>query len=220
MAEADWSVSSDAIVERPRRIRNHPLLSAVYDHHDALIGEHLPDGEFLEVAFGQYMHPEADVGLEAWPSNVRETDEPAIVGDARSLPVPDDSFDGIIGRRFLHHVPERDRHEIVRECERVLRPGGRLILLEGTPGLYRRVTKGMAFRLGVMDEDNDLYGHLSREELRDLLGQEFEIVADEPLGSPLMMACISESELSKYLFPVYERTQVVTWWTLIVGEVT
>lgn len=218
MSEADWDVRDGAVVEKPRRVRDHPLLAAVYGHHDDLISSHLPGGKTLELAFGQYMHPRASVGLEAWPSNVRGRERPGIVGDARSIPFADDSFDAVVGRRFLHHVPRSDRLDIVREAARVLRPGGRLVLLEGTPGLYRTVTKGLAFRLGVLGEDNDVYGHLSSDELRDLVATEFDVVEDRALGSPLMVASVAESDASKWLFPLYQRTQVVTWWTLVVGR--
>lgn len=216
---AEWAIRDEAIVERPRSIRKHPLLSAVYDHHDALIDEFLPSGETLEVAFGQYMHPRADVGLEAFPSNARAIDRPAVTGDARTLPFDDDSFAAVVGRRFLHHVPESDRPAILREAARILEPGGRLVVLEGTPGLYRRLTKAIAFRLGALGDDSDRYGHLSRDELAYLMDAEFSVVEERGLGSPLMIASISESDLSKRLLPFYRRTQFVTWWTLVVGEV-
>ncbi|MFB9810336.1 hypothetical protein [Haloarcula sebkhae] len=37
-------------------------------------------------------------------------------------------------------------------------------------------------------------------------------------GSPLMLASISESDASARLLDLYERTQFVKWWTLVVGE--
>ena len=219
MSEADWDIREDAIVERPRSVTKHPLLTEIYDRHDQLISQFLPDGPSLEIAFGQYMHPEADIGLEAWPQNVRDVDRTAVVGDARSLPFDDESFDGVIGRRFLHHVPREHRRDILQETSRILKPDGTVILLEGTPGLFRRLTKGAAFRLGVLGDDSDVYGHLTRDRMYELVDSEFEVVAEQTLGSPFMLASISESELSKSLFPIYRRTQFVQWWMLVVGEV-
>jgi SAM-dependent methyltransferase len=219
LVEDDADIRDDAIVEQPRSVRKHPLLSEIYEHHDELIADFLPSGDTLEVAFGQYMHPRADVGLEAWPSNVAETDSPAIAGDARSLPFETNSFDAVIGRRFLHHVPQGDRVEILREAARVVAPGGRIVLLEGTPGYYRRATKGIAFRMGLLGADSDIYGHLTSEELYETVSSTCEVLYHDSLGSPLMPASISESGLSKHLFPVYRRTQFVKWWTLVVGEV-
>jgi len=212
-------IRNDAIVERPRRVQKHPLLSEIYRYHDELIADYLPDGQTLEVAFGRHMHPGADVGLEAWPSNVHEADDVAVAGDARSLPFAANAFDAIIGRRFLHHVPRTDRLDILREAARVVAPGGRIVLLEGTPGYYRRATKGIAFRIGLLGADSDVYGHLSSDELYEIVDSTLDVVCHEPLGSPLMPASISESRLSKHLFPLYRHTQFVKWWTLVVGEV-
>jgi len=218
MPETEWEVQDGAIVERPRDVRKHPLLAEIYDKHDALIAAQLPSGPALELAFVQYMHPQAAVGIEAWRSNVCDVGKPAVVGDARSLPFDDAAFDAVIGRRFLHHVPEADRPTILAECRRVLKPGGRLVILEGTPGLYRSVTKRLAFRLGLLDDDTDLYGHLSAAAVTDLVGSAFDVVDTRTLGSPVMLASIAETQLAASLFPLYQRTQWVTWWTLVVGR--
>jgi ubiquinone/menaquinone biosynthesis C-methylase UbiE len=48
------------------------------------------------------------------------------VGDAEHLPYDDDSFDVVVGHAVIHHVPEVE--QALRECLRVLRPGGRLVI--------------------------------------------------------------------------------------------
>lgn len=218
MSHADWAVQGGAVVEQPRDVQRHPLLAAIYDRHDELIADYLPAGETLELAFGQHLHPQADVGTEAWRSNAVGVGRPAVLGDARSLPFDDGVFEAVIGRRFLHHVPEADRSDILREAHRVLKPGGRVILVEGTPGLYRRLTKGTAFRLGLLEADNDRYGHLSETAVTDLVRDTFNVVTKRTLGSPLMLASIAQSPLAASLFPLYRRTQCVKWWTFIVGR--
>lgn len=218
MSHADWAVQDGAVVEQPRDVQRHPLLAAIYDKHDALIADYLPGGETLELAFGQHIHPQADIGTEAWRSNAVGVGRPAVLGDARSLPFDDGVFEAVIGRRFLHHVPETDRAEILREAHRILKPGGRVILVEGTPGLYRRLTKHTAFRLGLLEADNDRYGHLSESAVTDLVRESFDVVDKQTLGSPLMLASIAQSPLAASLFPLYQRTQCVKWWTFIVGR--
>ena len=51
-----------------------------------------------------------------------------VTADARELPLPDASCDGIIAGFGLRNVPEV--HRAVAECSRVLRPGGRFVVLE------------------------------------------------------------------------------------------
>jgi SAM-dependent methyltransferase len=47
-----------------------------------------------------------------------------VASDARALPFPDGSFDGVIANHMLYHVP--DRPQAFAEIRRVLRAGGRL----------------------------------------------------------------------------------------------
>lgn len=61
-------------------------------------------------------------------------------GDVERLPLADDSVDLIAGENFLMYV---DPAALGRECRRVLRPGGRVVLIEPTAHhplvrLYRR----------------------------------------------------------------------------------
>jgi SAM-dependent methyltransferase len=52
----------------------------------------------------------------------------ALVADAAALPFADGSFDTVLIRDLLHHV--RDRARVLSEARRVLRAGGRLMLIE------------------------------------------------------------------------------------------
>ena len=53
-----------------------------------------------------------------------------LVGDAEALPLPDASFDLVIGHAILHHLPDPAR--AFAECHRLLRPGGTM-LFAGEP---------------------------------------------------------------------------------------
>lgn len=51
-----------------------------------------------------------------------------ILGDARQLDLDDESFDAVLLMGPLYHLPDpQDRLAALREAERILRPGGRLI---------------------------------------------------------------------------------------------
>lgn len=50
------------------------------------------------------------------------------LGDATSLPVPDDSADGMVTVQVFEYVP--DVRSALREAKRVLRPGGRLVVVD------------------------------------------------------------------------------------------
>ena len=49
----------------------------------------------------------------------------ALSAQADALPVPDESFDLVVGHAVLHHLPDLDR--AFREFHRVLAPGGRIV---------------------------------------------------------------------------------------------
>ena len=67
--------------------------------------------------------------IAAGQSKIKEDDPvECVVADARELPLEDNSVDAIICAFGLRNVPELDR--VVRECARVLRPGGRMVVLD------------------------------------------------------------------------------------------
>lgn len=52
------------------------------------------------------------------------------VAPAQGLPFPDGSFDAVVTSLMIHHLPEAARAGTIREMLRVLRPGGRLLIVE------------------------------------------------------------------------------------------
>ncbi|HET7462293.1 MAG TPA: class I SAM-dependent methyltransferase [Longimicrobium sp.] len=67
--------------------------------------------------------------------------------DAEHLPFPDASFDAALSAGVLHHTP--DIHRGIAEIHRVLRPGGRLVVMlyrSGNPKWWATVSARAAFR--------------------------------------------------------------------------
>jgi SAM-dependent methyltransferase len=202
------SINKDgAIAEKPRNPTDYPLLNEVYRRHDDMISS-FTNGRTVEIASGMHKHSDADVTLDIFSAN-----KPDIVGDARNLPFKKNSFDTVIGRRFLHHV--KTPGLILEEIQRILRPNGLFILLEGTPGWYRLSTKWVGFKLGILGEDTDEYGHLSNSELEDLLNVFFDIDHIQPVGSILMLLTIFNINIP-YFRKLLDATQFATWWTFVV----
>lgn len=84
-------------------------------------------GDLCRVLAGDGLRP---VGVDRSAGMLRSarTDAPLVRGDAMGLPVPDGSVDGVTCGFALRNV--LDLAGFFAECARVLRPGGRVALLE------------------------------------------------------------------------------------------
>jgi SAM-dependent methyltransferase len=62
---------------------------------------------------------------------------PLLVSDAQALPFPAASFDVVLAMHMLYHVPDRPR--AIAELRRVLRPGGRALVLTNSRRHFREL---------------------------------------------------------------------------------
>ena len=67
------------------------------------------------------------------------------VGDAARLPYPDHTFDLVLAATVLHEMSPQVRTAALSEMKRVLRPGGRILLIDFEAGRVRPV-RGWATR--------------------------------------------------------------------------
>jgi ubiquinone/menaquinone biosynthesis C-methylase UbiE len=97
-----------------------------------------------------------------------------VLGDAAQLPLQTESIDALTGHSFLYQLP--DRTLTLGECFRVLRPGGRLILMEPNerPATIRTVLRvnrdpRHLFAVALWRPFSRLHGRFSAASLRQIL---------------------------------------------------
>jgi ubiquinone/menaquinone biosynthesis C-methylase UbiE len=144
------------------------------------------EGEVLEIAAGTGRN------LRHYPDGVRVTaielspamleiarqeaaaigrDADLRVGDAQALEFPDERFDTLVCTLSLCTIP--DDRAAVAEVKRVLRPGGRLLLLEHVRSPVRAVRIGQRLLEPLMLRFE--HDHLLREPLEHLRAEGFDV---------------------------------------------
>lgn len=91
-----------------------------------------------------------------------------------ALPYPDARFDVVLSTLMLHHLPRPARPQWAREIRRVLRPGGRVLVVDfATPARERR---------GLLDHIHR-HGHVALRDIVEVLGEAgLRVVASGPVG--------------------------------------
>lgn len=117
-----------------------PVLRAVYRDYYARIADWCRPGVTLEVGSGSGNLRDELPGVLA--SDIVASPFLDIVLDAQSLPFASSSLDNIVGVDVLHHIEFPRR--MLKEARRVLKPGGRIVLIE--PGISP--VSWVAYKLG------------------------------------------------------------------------
>lgn len=86
------------------------------------------------------------------------------LGDSEHIPFADRSFDVVTCANSFHHYPHQGA--VVREMLRVLRPGGRLLLLDGWPDQF---IGRIVYDMIIARVEGGAVWHRESQDMRDLL---------------------------------------------------
>jgi len=98
------------------------------------LGEALRGWKMTGVDFSEVLIRGAEQMRAAYQGKLRCVPQ-FLLGDAIAhiKNLPDDSADCVLTERFLQNLPSREsQHGVIREAKRVLRPGGRFLMCEGS----------------------------------------------------------------------------------------
>jgi len=132
--------SEDADAYFASRLEHDPKRAVLWDTLWTSVFRHLvpPDGTVVELGAGwcdfiNAAEAKRRIAVDVWPGVVDHVagGVEAHVGSAADLTFLDDSsVDVVFASNLLEHLVLDDARRLVREARRVLRPGGRLILLQ------------------------------------------------------------------------------------------
>ena len=98
-------------------------------------------------------------------------------GNSMVLPFCQESFDSIVCRSLLHHLP--DRAKAVEEISRVLKPGGTAVFADTNKSILSSLPRKIANRGEHFSED---HANLGRKEITGLLEEKFSITRIQFFG--------------------------------------
>jgi SAM-dependent methyltransferase len=104
-------------------------LRTVYnDYYQRLLEEIPAGGRILEIGAGSGHSQDAFQGQDVTRLDILDAPWIDLVADAHAIPLDDASFDAIVMIDVLHHLQDPPR--FIGEVRRLLRPGGRCVMIE------------------------------------------------------------------------------------------
>jgi len=103
----------------------HRLAASFFDPENTVLDLGCGHGDFLNHA------PQSAIGLDWSAANLHiaaQSGREVIEGDARALPFDDATMDGAHCSHMLEHLAAEDVHKVLGQIDRVLKPGGILVL--------------------------------------------------------------------------------------------
>ncbi|PIQ69049.1 MAG: hypothetical protein COV91_00985 [Candidatus Taylorbacteria bacterium CG11_big_fil_rev_8_21_14_0_20_46_11] len=106
--------------------------------------------------FSPLLRDEGYTGLDITEANIAYASrhypkKKFVVGDARKFSFGDNSFDGVLVIGVLHHISDEDCLEVFGEIRRVLKNGGKLVIMEDT--VYKSMVSKL---LRALDRGNHI----------------------------------------------------------------
>jgi ubiquinone/menaquinone biosynthesis C-methylase UbiE len=112
---------------------------------------------------------------------------------AQALPFPDGRFDAVLSTVMLHHLPRKARQQCAAEMRRVLKPGGRMLVVEFGSGA--REQKGLLAHF-------HRHGHVKVTDLISLLTEAgLSSVESGPVGMLDLQFVLAKTSCSTHSTP-------------------
>ena len=167
---------------RERQLRERMMQLARLDAGDTVLDVGCGTGTLAIAAKKRVGSAGAVFGIDASPAMVaRATSKSARAGIdvtftnafVQALPFPDARFDAVLSTLMLHHLPRQVRRQCAAEIRRVLKPRGRLLVVDfGRPQA----------RHGILAHFHR-HGHVDFADVRAMLTDAaFTVTEDGPVG--------------------------------------
>jgi ubiquinone/menaquinone biosynthesis C-methylase UbiE len=167
------------------------ILEGGYRGHHRVIREHLQGvGRTLDLGCGTgiyagFFSPEAYVGADISPAYIaaaqsKYPNHRFVVQDATRTLFQDAEFDACMISGVLHHLDDAQARRLLKETQRVVRPGGKIVVWEDVPSPWWNVVGHVIHRL-------DLGSHIRHPEgYAALLNTHLIVKTGEPMRSGAM----------------------------------